>query len=296
MKLLKKDTLFVVIALAFSMLSIWYACASQSKPRIITARELSPYLDVSELTPTEAKRLEVVVNREASPCGDDVTLAEALFNPEHCPLAPLAGSFVVDQVKEDYNEEEISKAYLMRYAELKGLDLPIEGSPVKGAEKPTLTFVVFTDFRCPFCKQAAKRLDEIERAYPDKVALVHKNLPLTSLHPQAELAARAAFAAGRQGKFWEMHDTLFTANGTDLPQELINTMAEGLGLDMEKFEEDISSAAATAAIETDRKLAEELGIKSTPTIFLNGRAVGSGINGIDERFKEELLRETYKGN
>ena len=290
----QKDILFIFASLVLCLLSIWYACSGQQKPRVITARELSGYLDTSELTPAEAKRLEVVANREVSPCGDDDTLAEALFNPKHCPLAPLAGKFVVDQIKEDYTEDEISKAYLARYAELKGVELPVDGSPRKGPENASLTFTVFTDFRCPFCKRAAAKLDELQRAYPDQVAIVYKNLPLTSIHPQAELAARAAFAAGRQGKFWEMHDTLFSANGAELPRELIDTMAEGLGLDMDQFKEDINSAAATAALETDKKLADKLGIKSTPTIYLNGRFVGSGVHEIEERFKEELLKASLK--
>jgi protein-disulfide isomerase len=290
----QKDVLFISASLVLCLLSIWYACSGQTKPRVISARELSRYLDTSELTPTEAKRLEVVVNREVSPCGDDVTLAEALFNSKHCPLAPMAGRFIVDQVKEDYNEDEISKAYLARYADLKGVELPVDGSPRTGPANASITFVVFTDFRCPFCKRAAKKLDEILRAYPDEVAIVFKNLPLTSLHPQAELAARAALAAGRQDKFWEMHDTLFSANGAELPRELIDTMAEGIGLDMDQFEEDINSAAVTAALESDKKLADKLGIKSTPTVYLNGRFVGSGIHDIEERFKEELLKASLK--
>jgi protein-disulfide isomerase len=205
----------------------------------------------------------------------------------------MAGKFVVEQIKDDYNEEEISKAYLMRYAELKGLDLPVEGSPRKGPEDASLTFVVFTDFRCPFCKKADEHLDDLARAYPDKVALVHKNLPLIQLHPQAELAARAAFAAGQQGKFWEMHDTLFSAGGAELPRELIDTMAEGLGLDMDRFEEDLSSTAATAALEADKKLADKLGIKGTPFIYLNGRPVSNAKEAIEERFKEALLRAEH---
>lgn len=290
----RKDTIFISAALVLSMFSIWYACSRHPEPRFVTARELGPYLDINELTPREAKRLEVVVNREASPCGDDVTLAEALANPQHCPLAPLAGKFVVDQVMEDYNADEISSAYMGRYAEAKGVELPLDGSPVKGAENATLKFVVFTDFRCPFCKKAAQKLDELERAYPEEVAVVHKNLPLTSIHPQAALAARAAFAAGRQDKFWEMHDVLFSANGADLSEALVNTMAAGIGLDMEQFEADLSSAAATAALETDRKLADKLGIRATPTLYLNGRLVGSSVHAVEERFKEELLRAQFK--
>jgi protein-disulfide isomerase len=285
-----KDLSFIALAGAAAVLCICYACATTTDPRFIGIRTLASKIDLSELTPTESKRLERVLNTQTSPCGDDVTLAESLFNPRHCPLAPFAGNFVVDQIKQDYNEQEIAAAYLARYAKLKGLQIPVDGSPEKGAKNPVVTFVVFTDFQCPFCAKAAEKLDEIVRSRPDEVAIIFKNFPLTTLHPEAELAARAAFAAGVQDKFWEMHDVLFSASRTELTRERIDTFAEGLGLDMEKFEEDISSTAATAAIENDKKLGESLGVKVTPTIFINGRLIGNGYKGIDSRLYEELLR------
>lgn len=285
-----KDLSFIAIATSVAILCVCYSCATRTNPRFVDIRTLSDKLDISELTPVESKRLERVVNTQTSPCGDDVTLAEALFNPRHCPLAPLAGSFVVEKIKRDYNEEEISQAYLARYAKLKGLEIPKDGSPQKGAADPVALFVVFTDFQCPFCAEAAERLDEILRSRPNDVSLIHKNFPIPSLHPEAELTARAAYAAGVQGKFWEMHDTLFSTAGSELNRERIDIIAEGLGLDMEKFNEDISSTAATAAIESDKKLGESLGVTGTPTLFVNGRRIENGFKGIEERLYEELLR------
>ena len=285
-----KDLSFIAIAAFVAVLSVCYACATRTDPRFVDIRTLANKLDTSELTPIESKRLERVINTQTSPCGDDVTLAEALFNPRHCPLAPLAGSFVVDHIKKDYNEEEIAQAYLARYAKLKGLEIPIDGSPQKGATDPVATFVVFTDFQCPFCAEAAEKLDELARSRPDDIALIHKNFPLPSLHPEAELAARAAYAASAQDKFWEMHDTLFSTAGSELNRERIDVIAEGLGMDMERFNEDISSTAATAAIESDKKLGETLGVTGTPTIFVNGRKIENGFKGIEERLYEALLR------
>lgn len=286
----KKETAFIVFLCVFSGICLGYSCAAGNGVRIIDARELGQVIDLSELTPTETKRLERVLNREASPCGDDVTLAESLFNAKNCPLSPTAGKFVVEQIKEDYNEEEISKSYLMRYGPVKGISIPMDGSPIKGAENPALTFVVFTDFRCPYCGKAADRLDELLRTYPDEFALVYKYFPLVSIHPQGETAARAGFAASMQGKFWQMHDMLFTTVGTELTRERIDMIAEGLGLDMDKFAEDFVSTGATAAIENDRKLGKSLNVNSTPTIFINGRPVESGLGGLDERIQEERIR------
>jgi len=296
---LKRHAPLALAFVAIAALAMWLTCSGRGRPDVIDARALGAVIDVSELTPKETKRLEQVVNAEVSPCGDDVSLALSLFDPAGCPLAPLAGEFVVEMLKQDYNAEEISSAYVGRYAAVKGLDIPVDGSPRAGAGEPAVTIVVFTDFECPFCAKAADTLRDLLRAYPEHVAVVFKNFPLES-HPKAELAARAAFAAARQDKFWEMHDTLFSVQGTELTRERIDTMAVGLGLDLDQFSEDLASTAATAAIEADRRLGQELGVDSTPGIFVNGRPVTriedgkprmSGAAGLEERIKEEFLRQ-----
>ncbi len=265
------------------------SCSGRNNQRFVSARDLEGRLDIKELTPIEIKRLETVLNQETSPCGDNVTLAEAQFNRERCPLAPLAAQFVIRKVKEDYSEQEIAKAYVARYASLKGLEIPIEDSPTKGPADPVVTVVTFTDFECPFCARMAEHLDTVARAYPEKIRIVHKNFPLDS-HPTAELASRAAYAAGVQGAFWKMHDTIFSASGSKLDRERLDVMAIGLGLDVDKFREDMTSSAATAAIQADRKLGAEFEIKGTPSVFVNGRFVEGGAGEVDQRIYEELLR------
>ncbi len=268
---------------------VWSRCAAPDGPRSVSAKELGDKLDLSQLTPWESKRFEKVVNSEVSPCGDDVTLALALFNPEHCPLAPLAGRFVVEKIMDDYNEEEIAKAYLARYASVKGLALPEEGSPRVGPKDPIVTLVVFTDFQCPYCAKAAEKVHELMRYYPDKLALVYKHFPL-NIHPEAELTARAAFAAGRQDRFWAMHDTLFTTTGSRVDRQRIEVIAEGLGLKMDAFREEMASPAATAAIAADRQLGLKLGVNGTPSIFVNGRLLEEGLKELTIRIEEEFLR------
>ncbi len=268
---------------------IFSACSAGKGPRFITAKELEARIDLTELTPLEIKRLEKVLNNEVSPCGDDVTLAESLFNPEHCPLAPLAGRFVVRQIMDDYNAEEIASAYITRYASIKGSELPVGASPRNGAKKPLVTLVVFTDFECPFCARAADRIHELLRRHPKDIAVVHKNYPISS-HKNAEPAARAAYAAHKQGKFWEMHDVLFSALGSPLDRARMEIMAVGLGLDLDKYKKDFASPAATAAIAADKKLGKQLGVNGTPAIFINGRVVEGGLNRLDERLAEEFLR------
>jgi len=284
----RKHFIFGTLAVIL-VASVWHSCASGNGPRYYSARQLENRIDIAELTPLEIKRFEQVVNREISPCGDNVTLAESLFNPNRCPLAPLAGSFVVQMVAEDYNPDEISEAYLGRYASVKGLEIPVDDSPTLGAENPVVDLVVFTDFECPFCARSAADLHDIVRRYPDKIRLVHKDFPLAS-HQKAELAARAAFAAHRQNRFWEMHDTIFSAIGSPLDEQRLETMAIGLGLDLKQLQEDMGSAAATASLAADKKLAQKLGISGTPTVFVNGRRVDEGIPGVKQRIIEEFLR------
>ncbi len=269
---------------------VWLACSAGTGRPHIALRDMAGRLDSSELTTREAKLVEHVINTEVSPCGEDVTLAESLLAPSLCPLAPLAGRFVVGMAMEDHNFEEISAAYLNRYAAIRGLGIPLDGSPRKGADPAAVTIVVFTDFACPYCARAAKDVEVMVRSYPEHVAVAFRHFPLTS-HVSAELMSRAAFAAMQQDKFWEMHDVLFSAQGSPVDRERIETMAVGIGLDLDRFDEDLASPAATAAIEADRRLGESLGVDGTPTFFINGRKLDNGARDLDERLDEEFLRQ-----
>jgi protein-disulfide isomerase len=281
-------TYFIVIVLA-SFFSVWYSCSAGQSFRFVSVRELADRLDLSELTPMETKRLEKVINTEVSPCGDNVTLAEALFNTEHCPLAVLSTEFIIDKLKDDYNETEVSQAYLARYAAVKGLEIPVDGSPRIGGKEAVVTLVVFTDFRCPYCARTAEEIHELTRRYAKELEVIYKAFPL-AIHPEAELAARAAYAAHRQNKFWEMHDTIFSAFGSEVDRERLDIMAIGIGMDTEEYLEDIASPAATAAINADKKLGKQLGVSGTPTLFINGRLIEGGVDELKERLKEELMR------
>ncbi len=271
----------------------YVTCATTHGADRITYRDLGARIDASELTPQETKRLDEILNQEVSPCGDDVSLGASLFAPDRCPLAPPAAAFVISMLKQDYNVDEISAAYMSRFAAVKGLDLPVDGSPRRGAEGASITIVEFSDFECPFCAKASEALARTVLEYPEQVALVFKNFPL-SIHPTSEMAARAGFAAAKQGKFWEMHDTLFSAQGSPLDRERILTMAIGLGMDTAAFEKDMGSPEATAALQADRRLGEQLGVDGTPTLYVNGRKLAGGVNELEERIREEFLRQAVR--
>jgi len=148
---------------------------------------------------------------------------------------------------------------------------PDPDSPVKGLASAKVTIIEFSDFQCPFCQRGAKTVEEVLKAYPNDVKLVFKNLPLP-FHKDALPAAKAALAAGRQGKFWEMHDKLFD-NQKGLNSEMYVEAAKTLGLDMEKFKADMESPDIAKQIDEDQALAKTHGISGTPGFFVNGVAV-----------------------
>jgi len=168
--------------------------------------------------------------------------------------------------------------------------LPVEGSPTKGPEDAPITIVEFSDYQCPFCARSEPLVHEALAAYPSKARLVYKHFPLTSIHPQAMSAALAAAAAQRQGKFWEMHDKLF-ANQRALAPEQIKEYARQVGLDMPKFERDLQSDEVKTAVQEDIKLAQRVGVRGTPTIFVNGKILQ---NRTLDGFKE-LIDPVLKG-
>lgn len=144
-------------------------------------------------------------------------------------------------------------------------------SPVKGPKDAKITIIEFSDFQCPFCKRGKDTMDQILKAYPKDVKLVFKHLPL-EFHKQAKPAAIATLAAGKQGKFWEMHDIFFD-NQQSINEEFIMTTAQKLGLNMDKFKADMASDEIAKQVKDDSELARKNGISGTPGFFVNGVAV-----------------------
>jgi len=149
--------------------------------------------------------------------------------------------------------------------------IDIGSSPVHGNAAAKVTIIEFSDFECPFCSRGKATMDEVMKAYPNDVKVVFKNLPLP-FHKNATPAAKAAWAAGKQGKFWEFHDELF-ANQRGLGDEFYTATATKLGLNLDKWKADMASEEATKSIEADKALAEANGISGTPGFFVNGVAV-----------------------
>jgi len=149
---------------------------------------------------------------------------------------------------------------------VKAGDSPSKGG---GADVAKVTLIEFSDFQCPFCSRVGPTLSQIEKAYGQDVRIVFKHLPL-AFHAKAPAAHAAAEAAHQQGKFWEMHDKIFS-DQRGMSEAKYVTYAEEIGLDVSRFKEDAKSAKVKKRVEADKKQASVLGVTGTPGFFINGR-------------------------
>ena len=142
--------------------------------------------------------------------------------------------------------------------------------PSMGPAGAAVTIVEFGDYQCPFCHQLEPTLESVLKQYSHQVRLVFRNFPLTDIHPEAMHAAQAAVCAGRQGKFWAMHDAIY-ADDTPLSIGSLRALARQVGVDSKEFETCVRDGAADATIKTDIQAGDELAVEGTPTLFIDGR-------------------------
>lgn len=161
-----------------------------------------------------------------------------------------------------------------------------DDAPALGAKNGAVTIVEFADFQCPYCRTSQSVIKEVLKAFPDDVRLVFKHLPLDTNSP-AFTAARAAFCAGKEGRFWEYHDSIFALRrlGTD---ELRRVAGE-LKLPLTKFDACLTSDDSREAVTRNKREAARWGITSTPTFVINGKII-QGANDL-ESFKTLIEQE-----
>ena len=169
-------------------------------------------------------------------------------------------------------------------------NIPLANSPVRGPSDAKVTVVEFADYQCPFCGQAEGLMSQVLASYPKEVRLVYKQFPLSTIHPQAMAASKAALAAGRQGKYWEMHDLIFR-NQHDLSPEKLTQLAESLQLDVMQFEMDMESPEVLAQISREQQEGKSADVVGTPTIFVNGkRLMNRSLDGFKQMIDTSLGR------
>ena len=130
------------------------------------------------------------------------------------------------------------------------------------------------------------------KQYPTQLKFVYKQFPLVSIHQNALNASRSALAAKKQGKFWEMHDKLFE-NQRALDMESLKKYAEEIGIDVAKFEKDMTSPDIQKQIDDESKLAAQSQVSGTPTLFINGkRVMNRSVEGLKQMIDDELKKKS----
>jgi protein-disulfide isomerase len=170
-----------------------------------------------------------------------------------------------------------------------------EGSRVKGRADAPITIVEFSDFQCPFCRNASATVRQIAAKYGNDVRLAFRDLPLRQLHPNAQRAAEASRCAADQGKFWEYHDVLF-ANQDKLDRDGLLLHARTMGLDMHAFSACLDQGKYTDAVEKDVQEAQAAGVSGTPAFFINGVLLKGDVpaSAFQKVIEEELAYIRYQ--
>jgi protein-disulfide isomerase len=217
------------------------------------------------------------------------TFYEANKNRIRQPLETISEQITsyLQQQAQEQRRQALLKELRSRYPVTVALRAPTvevatEGEPSLGPTNAPVTIVEFSDFQCPYCRQAQSTLKQLMAAYEGKIKLVFRDFPLRNIHPQAQKAAEAAQCAAEQQKFWPYHDKLFASSS--LQMDDLKKFAQDLELKMEQFTSCLDSNKAAAGIDADIQAGQQAGVNATPTFFVNGYPLSGA--AAYERFKE----------
>jgi protein-disulfide isomerase len=232
-------------------------------------------IDLSSLSPVQKRAVLKLVREQDCSCLCGMKVAECIAKDPNCSYSKQLAAIAIQGVKDGKSLVEISKlmdsspkAHRPKILE-DPVSIPVDGSPVKGPVDGRITIVEFSDFECPYCSLAVKEVYTLMAAYPNDTKLIFKQFPL-SMHPNAPLAAAASLAAKEQGKFWELHDLMF-ANFRKISRDNILIWAKQIGLDMDRFKNDLASLKYESVIKKDVADGEAVGVYGTPAFFINGK-------------------------
>lgn len=253
------------------------------EPVAAAAPTLPKHVDAKDLDATEKKVLAEILAEQFDPCGKSRSFAQAL-DAGDCPLAIKLAQALVGYLQQGQGKKQAVAALLKDIERLNTVvEVPTGGAPRLGPSDSKATVVEFSDFECPFCRRAAGPLVKLQKHY--NFALYYKFFPLKVVHPNAEGAARAGWAAMQQGKFWELAEAMFAAEALDWPA--VQKLAQKLGLDMKKFLEDFNSPKSKEFVDADVKAGDAAGVDGTPTFFVNGHKAES-LSQVQELVRDQL--------
>ena len=258
------------------------ACVTMLGQAWKTAEAL-PGVDFGHLSAAQKTTTLKVLRSQECSCGCGRKLAQCRVEDPTCSYSTGMAAAVIDAIGHGKTVDEAQAAALAskwgHVEQAKLLDdpvkIPVQGSPSVGSQNAPITLVEFSDFQCPYCAAAIPEIKAVLKAYPTQVKLVFKQYPL-EMHSHADLAAAAAIAAQKQGKFWEMHDAMFSHHD-DLTRANILALAQQNGLDLRKLEEDLDSTAVRETVVRDVQDGDKAGVQGTPTLFINGQKYNGAI-------------------
>jgi len=222
----------------------------------------------------------------------DKNIPESNITPE---IKEKIFNYMKDQKKEDMVQTAVAKLTKSSPVEVyfkkpkANIQVEAGNSPFMGGENAKVTIVEFSDFQCPFCSRAAKTVSDIKKKFGNKVKVVFKHFPLP-MHQQAGPASEASMCVFEQSKdkFWKFHDMAFEKQSS-LDNDSLLKFAKAVGADEKKFKECFDGKKFADAVKADLEYGEKLGVRSTPTFFVNGQIL-SGALPIDQ-FSEVIDEE-----
>jgi len=227
-------------------------------------------IDVSALDDKQKHAWWKLVSSLYSPCTDQaVGLVQCINESRPCAGCVPMARFIADRIKGGASSVDAEAAAAIRFGpETKKVEL--RDSPSVGPKDAPVTIVVWSDFECPHCARGIPILEKFQKEHASNVRLVHKFYPLTKKHLKAKGAAIAAYAAQRQGKYWEMEKMLFENQDALDPTDL-ERYAKKVGLDLTTYRNDVAAGPSEAIVDRDIADGDEAGLHSTPFILINGR-------------------------
>ena len=228
---------------------------------------LPPGVDLSKLDDFSKKVFFRIANSEPSICGQAQSLLASAR--KDCGRSLNALRYVAHLVEQGYTDSEVSEGLAKRYRPIAPKKIDVSAAPMKGNPNGKITLIEFADYECPHCKRFQPVLRQIVGEFPNDVKLYFKHYPLPQ-HTNARLAAEAAVAAQKQGKFWQFQDKLWD-HQDDLGPAEIEKVAKESGLDVAKFRQDLAAEPIKARVEQDHAEGTAVGIQATPTLFIDGR-------------------------
>ena len=247
--------------------------------------EVKPVYD--KLDDLGKKVFNRVTASESSVCGDAQSLIKSW---KSCRRSVAALRYVAKLIENGYTDSEIGEKLANRYRPVTPKKIDLTDAPMKGNPTAKITLVEFADYECPHCRHFQPVLRQIMDEFHSDVKLYFKHYPLPQ-HTNARLAAEAAVAAQKQGKFWQFQDKLWEKSDELSPAE-IEKAAKEVGLDVTKFRQDLASEPIKARVQKDRSDGAAAGIQATPTLFINGREY---TDGRDSDSLREWIKDAIAG-